>query len=177
MDKVENQSKAMQLTQEQQDEHWMRLALELAAEAESQGEVPVGAVLVKDGELIASGFNYCIGLKDPSAHAEMQCLREAGQVLQNYRLLDTTLYVTLEPCAMCAGAMVHSRIARLVFGARDEKTGAAGTVVNLVQHPAFNHQLAVTAGVMEAVCSEQLSQFFRRRRKEQKALKKAAKAS
>ncbi|QSX36136.1 tRNA adenosine(34) deaminase TadA [Shewanella sedimentimangrovi] len=157
------------------DEHWMREALAQAALAEAEGEVPVGAVLVKDGELIATGFNHNIGLNDPSAHAEMQCLRLGGKLLDNYRLLGTTLYVTLEPCAMCAGAMVHSRIQRLVFGARDEKTGAAGTVVNLLQHPAFNHQVEISAGVLAEQCSAQLSEFFRRRRQEKKALKQAAK--
>lgn len=166
-----------QLTQEQQDEHWMRLAMALASEAEARGEVPVGAVLVKAGELIASGFNHNIGLHDPSAHAEMLCLREAGRLIENYRLLDTTLYVTLEPCAMCAGAMVHSRIGRLVFGARDEKTGAAGTVLNLLQHSAFNHQVEISSGVLAEACGAQLSEFFRRRRREhkaQKALRKQA---
>ncbi|WP_407696035.1 tRNA adenosine(34) deaminase TadA [Shewanella cyperi] len=153
----------------------MRQALAQAALAEAEGEVPVGAVLVKDGELIATGFNHNIGLNDPSAHAEMQCLRLGGRLLDNYRLLGTTLYVTLEPCAMCAGAMVHSRIQRLVFGARDEKTGAAGTVVNLLQHPAFNHQVEISAGVLAEQCSAQLSEFFRRRRQEKKALKQAAK--
>jgi tRNA(adenine34) deaminase len=161
------------LQQSEQDILFMSMALEAAKEAEQRGEVPVGAVLVKDGEVIARGFNHNIGLNDPSAHAEMLCLREAGRTLGNYRLLDTTLYVTLEPCAMCAGVMVHSRISRLVFGARDEKTGAAGTVVNLVQHPAFNHQIEVTAGVLADECSGMLSSFFRRRRKEQKALKQA----
>ena len=120
--------------QSQQDEHWMQVAMEMAKKAEAEGEVPVGAVLVKDGQQIAMGYNLSISQHDPSAHAEILCLREAGRLVENYRLLDATLYVTLEPCAMCAGAMVHSRIARVVFGARDEKTGAAGTVVNLLQH-------------------------------------------
>lgn len=160
-----------QQTQAEQDIHWMKQAMVLAAKAEAHGEVPVGAILVKDGQVIATGFNFCIGAHDPTAHAEMQCLRDAGQQLQNYRLLDTTLYVTLEPCAMCAGAMVHSRIARVVFGAKDEKTGAAGTVVNLLQHPNFNHQVDICANVLAQECSDQLSQFFKRRRKEHKALK------
>lgn len=153
----------------------MSLAMKQAAEAESRGEVPVGAVLVKNDVVIALGSNDCIGQHDPSAHAEMQCLRQAGKLVENYRLLDTTLYVTLEPCAMCAGAMVHSRVERLVFGAKDEKTGAAGTVIDLVRHSALNHQLEVTSGVLADECSEQLSQFFRRRRKEKKALKKQQK--
>jgi len=153
----------------------MTLAMQQAAEAEARGEVPVGAVLVKDDKVVAVGSNDCIGQHDPSAHAEMQCLREAGKLVENYRLLDTTLYVTLEPCAMCAGAMVHSRVSRLVFGAKDEKTGAAGSVVDLVRHPKFNHQLEVNNGVLEQECSEQLSQFFRRRRKEKKEQKRELK--
>ncbi|MCL2918323.1 tRNA adenosine(34) deaminase TadA [Shewanella litorisediminis] len=164
----------MTLQQSELDKHFMSLALAAAKEAEARGEVPVGAVLVKEGEVIATGYNHNIGLNDPSAHAEMQCLREAGKLLGNYRLLDTTLYVTLEPCAMCAGVMVHSRISRLVFGARDGKTGAAGSVVDLVRHPAFNHQIAVEEGVLADECSGLLSDFFRRRRKEQKALKQTA---
>ena len=162
-------------SQLEKDLFFMSLAMKQAQEAESRGEVPVGAVLVKDDEVIALGSNDCIGQHDPSAHAEMQCLRHAGKIIENYRLLDTTLYVTLEPCAMCAGAMVHSRVERLVFGARDEKTGAAGTVLDLVRHSAFNHQLQVTEGVLADECSEQLSQFFRRRRKEKKELKKLQK--
>ncbi len=154
----------------------MQLAMQQAQEAEQRGEVPVGAVLVKAGEVIAFGSNDCINQHDPSAHAEMLCLRHAGKAVENYRLLNTTLYVTLEPCAMCAGAIVHSRVERLVFGAKDEKTGAAGTVLDLVRHPALNHQLEVTQGVLAQECSEQLSQFFRRRRREKKALRKQQKA-
>ncbi|ABV37725.1 cytidine/deoxycytidylate deaminase family protein [Shewanella sediminis HAW-EB3] len=163
------------MTQLDRDIHFMALAMLQAAEAEARGEVPVGAVLVKDDKVVAVGSNDCIGQHDPSAHAEMQCLREAGRLVENYRLLDTTLYVTLEPCAMCAGAMVHSRVSRLVFGAKDEKTGAAGSVVDLVRHPRFNHQLEVNNGVLEQECSEQLSQFFRRRRKEKKEQKRELK--
>ncbi|WP_394392194.1 tRNA adenosine(34) deaminase TadA [Shewanella woodyi] len=165
------------MSQTERDIHYMKLAMDMAAKAEEKGEVPVGAILVKNDEVISAGFNFCIGLHDPSAHAEMQCLRQAGKVIENYRLLDTTLYVTLEPCAMCAGAMVHSRVSRLVFGASDAKTGAAGTVIDLVRHSAFNHQLEVTQGVLELECAEQLSQFFRRRRKEKKALKQQQKLS
>ncbi|MGL5361197.1 MAG: tRNA adenosine(34) deaminase TadA, partial [Shewanella sp.] len=117
--------------------------------------------------------NLSISQHDACAHAEILCLREAGQVIENYRLIDATLYVTLEPCAMCAGAIVHSRIARVVFGAPDPKTGAAGSVLNLLQHPAFNHQVDITAGVLAPECSAQLSQFFKRRREEKKALKQA----
>jgi tRNA(adenine34) deaminase len=153
------------------DEKWMRLAMQLAQQAELKGEVPVGAVLVKDDVMIASGFNLSILNHDPTAHAEIECIRQAGEVLKNYRMLDTTLYVTLEPCAMCAGAMVHGRIKRVVYGADDLKTGAAGSVIDLLQHPAFNHQLSVSAGVLADECAEQLSAFFKRRRAEKKALK------
>ncbi|MDX1677930.1 tRNA adenosine(34) deaminase TadA [Arsukibacterium sp.] len=155
------------------DQQWMARALELASIAEQAGEVPVGAVIVKDGQLIAEGYNQMISLHDPSAHAEMLAVRQAGQQLQNYRLTDCTLYVTLEPCSMCAGMLVHSRLSRLVFGARDYKTGAAGSVMNLVQHPQLNHQLEVTGGVMAEQCSAGLSAFFQRRRLEKKAAKQA----
>ncbi len=159
------------MSEQETDSYWMAKAIEMAKKAEQNDEIPVGAVLVKDGELVAAGFNYSIGLHDPSAHAEMQCLRQAGKVIENYRLLDTTLYVTLEPCAMCAGALVHSRVARVVFGAKDEKTGAAGSVMNILQHASLNHQLEVTSGVLADECSALLSQFFKRRRKEHKAKK------
>ena len=145
-------------------EFWMRKALALAERAASQGEVPVGAILVKDNQLIAEGWNQPIQCRDPSAHAEIQVLRNAGQVLENYRLLDTTLYVTLEPCSMCAGAMVHSRIKQLVFGAYDPKTGAAGSAISLIQSPIHNHGIEVTGGVLEAECSQILQAFFRHRR-------------
>jgi tRNA(adenine34) deaminase len=159
------------------DEKWMRLAMQLAEQAEREGEVPVGAVLVKDDVLIASGCNLSIVNHDPTAHAEMECIRQAGKVLENYRMLDTTLYVTLEPCTMCAGAMIHSRIARIVYGADDLKTGAAGSVIDLLAHPAFNHQLEVTSGVLADQCAQQLSAFFKRRRAEKKALKQLARKS
>lgn len=152
----------------------MAKALQLAAMAEQAGEVPVGAVIVKDGQVIAEGYNQMISLNDPSAHAEMQAVRRAGQHLQNYRLTGCTLYVTLEPCSMCAGMLVHSRLARLVFGASDYKTGAAGSVMNLVQHPQLNHQLEVTGGVMVEQCAAMLSAFFQRRRHEKKLAKHAS---
>lgn len=154
-----------------QDEHWMLYALMLADRAEQAGEIPVGAVLVKDNQVIGEGWNMSICQHDPSAHAEMQAIRQAAGKIQNYRLLDTTLYVTLEPCAMCAGLLVHSRVKRLVFGALDAKTGAAGSVTDLVRHPVLNHQLEVTGGVLAAQCADKLSSFFRRRRQEQKAAK------
>lgn len=159
------------------DECFMRRALELAAQAEQQGEIPVGALLVQDGQIIAEGFNQSILRHDPTAHAEIAVLRAAGQQLQNYRLVNTTLYVTLEPCAMCAAAMVHARVTRLVFGAHDGKTGACGSVHNLVQDLTANHQLQVTSGVLAEQCSSQLSNFFRRRRAEHKAKKQAEKQS
>lgn len=159
------------MTQVEQDEYWMHYALEMAKKAEKNGEVPVGAVLVKDGELIAAGFNYCIGLQDPTAHAEMQCIRQAGKTLANYRLIDTTLYVTLEPCAMCAGAIVHSRISRLVFGAKDSKTGAVVSAMQLLDDSSMNHQVTYQYDVMGQTCSKILSDFFKRRRAEKKRLK------
>lgn len=155
----------------QQDQYWMRYALGLAAKAAAQDEIPVGAVLVKDHTAIGEGWNQSIMLNDPSAHAEMQAIRQAGQVLGNYRLIDTTLYVTLEPCTMCAGLLVHSRIQRLVFGAYDAKTGAAGSIMNVLTDGRLNHQVAVEGGVLGPDCADVLSAFFRRRRAAKKALK------
>ncbi|MFV0449300.1 MAG: tRNA adenosine(34) deaminase TadA [Vibrio sp.] len=155
----------------QQDEYFMRQAIALAAKAEEQGEVPVGAVLVKDGEIIAQGWNRSIASHDATAHAEIQVLREAGKHLQNYRLLDTTLYVTLEPCPMCAGALLHSRVKRIVYGAPDLKAGAAGTVMNIFDSPAAYHYATIEKGLLEDECREQLQAFFKRRRKEIKAMK------
>ena len=153
------------------DEYWMRHALTLAQRAWQEGEVPVGAVLVHDNQVIGEGWNRPIGHHDPTAHAEIMAIRQGGQVLQNYRLLDTTLYVTLEPCVMCAGAMVHSRIGRLVFGARDAKTGASGSLLDVLGHPGMNHQVVVSEGTLAAECSAMLSAFFRERRLEKKALR------
>jgi len=155
----------------QQDEYWMEHALRLAATAEQQGDIPVGAVVVCDGKVVGQGFNASIVQNDPSAHAEMVAIRQAAKTLGNYRLIDCTLYVTLEPCPMCAGLLVHSRIKRLVFGANDLRTGCAGSLLNLVRHSGLNHQLEVTSGVLQAQCSEGLSSFFRRRRAAKKALK------
>jgi len=146
------------------DERWMRHALELAAVAAELGEVPVGAALVRGEEVVAEGWNCPIGESDPTAHAEIRALRAAGQVAGNYRLLDTTLYVTMEPCPMCAGALVHARVSRLVFGAPDPRAGAAGTVFDIVRSPALNHRLEVTSGVLEDECRELLQTFFRARR-------------
>ncbi len=142
----------------------MTRALELAAQARDQGEVPVGAVVVHEGAIIGEGFNQPVTLVDPSAHAEMQAMRRAARRMDNYRLADATLYVTLEPCAMCAGAMVHARIKRLVYGAADPKTGAAGSVFDLVRADRLNHQLDVEGGVMKKECGELLKDFFRERR-------------
>ena len=137
----------------------MQRALELAREAEAQGEVPVGAVIVVNDEIVGEGYNQPITLKDPSAHAEMQAMRQAAKHLQNYRLNDSTLYVTLEPCAMCAGAMIHARVARLVFGASDPKTGACGSVLDVVRTPALNHQVDVESSVLAEECGELLKAF------------------
>jgi tRNA(adenine34) deaminase len=146
------------------DMRFMARALELAGTAQAAGEVPVGAVIVKDGEIIAEGWNRPIGTCDPTAHAEIIALRAAGVALGTYRLIDTTLYVTLEPCPMCAGAMVHARVKRLVFGATDPRAGAAGTVFNIVQHPALNHRLESAGGVLADECSTLLRDFFVARR-------------
>ncbi|WP_036647478.1 MULTISPECIES: tRNA adenosine(34) deaminase TadA [Enterobacterales] len=151
----------------------MRYALELAKRAWEQGEVPVGAVLVQGDKVIGEGWNRPIGQHDPTAHAEIMALRQGGKVLENYRLLDTTLYVTLEPCVMCAGAMVHSRITRLVYGAKDEKTGAAGSLLDVIGHPGMNHQIQIDCGVLAEECAGMLSDFFRMRREQKKALRQA----
>ncbi|MEM1081766.1 MAG: tRNA adenosine(34) deaminase TadA [Pseudomonadota bacterium] len=148
------------------DEHFMRLALDQARVAESIGEVPVGAVLVADGEVMATGYNRVITDHDPTAHAEIVALRAAAQSLQNYRLSGTTLYVTLEPCAMCAGAIVHARIARLVFGATDPKAGACGSVMQLVDHVQLNHRCELTSGVLAEQAATQLKDFFRAKRRQ-----------
>ncbi|MBS09093.1 tRNA adenosine(34) deaminase TadA [Alteromonas sp.] len=164
---------AMEDIATEEDIMWMRHALTLADKAESIGEVPVGACVVLNGELIGEGFNTPITDNDPSAHAELRAVKEAAAAVQNYRLIDATLYVTLEPCSMCAGMLVHARVKRVVFGAKDAKTGAAGSVMNLLQHPALNHQLEVVSGVLADECANKLSDFFRKRRKEIKSAKKA----
>lgn len=154
------------------DKQFMQRAIELAKNAEDEGEVPVGAVLVKDGAIISEGWNRSIICHDATAHAEIQTLRKAGEALSNYRLLDTTLYVTLEPCPMCAGAILHSRVKRVVFGAFDLKAGAAGSVLNLFDSQAAYHYADVEGGLMEQECREMLQAFFKRRRKEIKQKKK-----
>ena len=147
-----------------QDAHWMGLALEQARQAGAAGEVPVGAVVVKDGRVIASGRNAPIVSHDPTAHAEVVALREAARVLGNYRLDGCTLYVTLEPCAMCSGAMLHARVDRVVFGAPDPRTGVAGSVLNLFDHGQLNHQTQVTGGVLAEACGQLLKDFFKPKR-------------
>lgn len=146
------------------DEFFMREALQLAAQARDAGEVPVGAIVVLDGAIVGRGFNAPISRHDPSAHAEMMALRDAAQRLGNYRLPGMNLYVTLEPCAMCAGAIMHARVARVVFGAADLKTGAAGSVLDLFAETRLNHHAEVTGGVLAAECGIILSNFFAERR-------------
>jgi tRNA(adenine34) deaminase len=146
------------------DELYMHRALQLARCAEAEGEVPVGAVLVAEGRVVAETWNRPISSNDPTAHAELLALRAAGQALGNYRLVGATLYVTLEPCAMCAGAMVHARIARLVYGAPDPKAGAAGSVFDLLRSEALNHRVEVEGGVLGEACGELLRRFFQARR-------------
>ena len=146
------------------DTDFMQLALDLAHQAANIGEVPVGAIVVKDGVVIGRGSNAPIGLNDPTAHAEVIAMRQAAQYLGNYRLIDCTLYVTLEPCAMCCGAMQHARIAQLIYGASDPKTGACGSVINLMAEPKLNHHTAVIGGVLAVECGAVLTNFFKQRR-------------
>jgi tRNA(adenine34) deaminase len=146
------------------DELWMEEALRLAIMAQAAGEVPVGAVVVREDKIVGRGWNQPISANDPTAHAEMLALREAASAIGNYRLTGCELYVTLEPCAMCAGAMVHARIDRLVYGANDPKTGAAGGVMDVLNHPSLNHRVEVTSGVLAGRCQEMLQAFFRERR-------------
>lgn len=142
----------------------MQRALELAKQGELAGEVPVGCVIVKNGEIIGEGFNHPISAHDPTAHAEIDAMREAASGLGNYRLVDTTLYVTLEPCTMCAGAMVHARVKRLVFGAREPRTGAVGSVYDIPRDARLNHRLEVVEGVLAEKSSAMLREFFRAKR-------------
>lgn len=147
----------------------MREALTLAEQAAQAGEVPVGAVVVKDGEIVGRGYNAPISRHDPSAHAEIAALREAAQRIGNYRLVGCELFVTLEPCVMCVGAMFHARISRVVFGAKDHKTGAAGSVLDLFAQPQINHHATAQGGVLAEECSKVLTDFFAMRRAQQKA--------
>ncbi len=143
------------------DEVWMQIALAQARQAMDQDEVPVGAIAVYQGRVIGSGFNRKEELRDPTAHAEMMALREAAVFLQNWRLLDVTLYCTLEPCPMCAGAMIQARLPRLVYGARDTRFGADGSIVEVLSAKGFNHHVAVTSAVLETEAADLLQQFFR----------------
>ncbi len=154
-----------------QDEQFMRYALTLAQKAADQGEVPVGAIVVCQNEIIAEGFNTPISKNDPSAHAEMVALRAAGQIRQNYRLMDCRLYVTLEPCMMCIGAILHARLDQVIFGAFDPKTGAAGSVINLFEESRLNHHTKCVGGLLESECSLILKTFFQDRRRLQKEKK------
>ena len=147
-----------------EDEKWMSFALEQAGKAEKEGEVPVGAILVKDDLIIARAHNKPISTNDPTAHAEIQLLRAAGEELKNYRLPGTTLYVTLEPCAMCLGAIMHARIERVVFGAHDPKTGVCGSSENFMEANCFNHKIDLVSGVLENESKQLLKNFFNSRR-------------
>lgn len=147
-----------------EDERWMYFAIEEANIAKDIGEVPVGSVIVKNNKIIARAHNCPISENDSSAHAEIQAIRQAGKKLKNYRLLNTTLYVTLEPCTMCLGAIIHARIERIVFGTPDPKSGVCGSTMNLSSESIFNHQISVSGGVLEQECKEILQSFFKLRR-------------
>jgi len=155
----------------EQDEHWMRRARALAQQAATMHEVPVGAVIVRDGVVLGEGFNHPISGCDPTAHAEIAALRDACSREKNYRLPGATLYVTIEPCAMCAGAIVHARIARVVFGAVEPKAGAVISTQRFFESPQLNHRVAFDGGCLAAECSQQISAFFQSRREQQKKLK------
>lgn len=148
----------------QADEFWMREALGLAAHAESNNEVPVGAVVVYRSQVIGRGWNRNLLDSDPSAHAEIVAMREAGRALRNHRLGGCTMFVTIEPCAMCAGALVHARFSRLVYAAEDMKAGAVHSIMQVVNHPGVNHQMEVKAGVLSEQCAQIIQDFFRRKR-------------
>jgi tRNA(adenine34) deaminase len=150
------------------DEKWMRIALNEANLAMDENEIPVGAVLVKNDKLIAQSHNRPINKNDPTAHAEIELLRKAGEQQKNYRLIGSTLYVTLEPCAMCFGAMIHARIERIVFGASDPKTGVCGSCINLNEEKIFNHKISIARGILEEESSKLLRLFFKSRRDKQK---------
>jgi len=149
-------------------EHWMQRALQLAQKAADEDEIPVGAIIVKDNKIIAEGWNQPIQNHDPSAHAEMAAIRNAGKILKNYRLIDTTMYVTLEPCSMCVGAIIHARVGQLVFAASDLKTGATGGAINLIHNDIHNHKVEVIGGVMEIECKKLLQSFFKQKRQNKK---------
>jgi len=147
---------------------WMQRAFELAKKAEAQNEVPVGAVIVLDDQIIGEGWNQPISSNDPTAHAEIMALRDAGEKIGNYRLPNATIYVTLEPCTMCAGAIIHARLAKLVYAVDDPKTGACGSVFNLLQTEELNHRVEIEKGVMEGECRSLIQSFFKEKRAKQK---------
>ena len=147
-----------------EDEKWMQIAIQEAIKAEKENEVPVGAVLIKDGLIIAKAHNQPISTNDATAHAEIQLIRAAGKIQENYRLTGASLYVTLEPCAMCLGAIMHARIERIVYGAHDPKTGVCGSTENLTDAKFFNHKIALTSGVLDSECKQLLKKFFISRR-------------
>ena len=146
------------------DEQWMHQALQLARTAAAKGEVPVGAVIVRDGEVLGEGYNLPIEASDPTAHAELIALRNACRSVKNYRIPDATLYVTLEPCPLCAGALVHARVQRVVYGAPDPRSGAAGTVMSILASELLNHRCQITGGVLQEQCADLLTAFFKARR-------------
>ena len=148
------------------DEKWMALAIKQAVKADTEGEVPVGGVIVKEGQLIAQAHNQPISTNDATAHAEIQLIRDAGRQQKNYRLIDTTIFVTLEPCAMCLGALMHARVARIVYGASDPKTGVCGSHADLTTESFFNHEIEISRGILEKECKELLQSFFNSRRKD-----------
>jgi tRNA(adenine34) deaminase len=150
-----------------QDAKWMQRAFELAEKAKSQSEVPVGAIIVFEDQIIGEGWNQPISSNDPTAHAEIMALRDAGNNIGNYRLPETTMYVTLEPCAMCAGAIVHARLAKLVYAADDPKTGACGSVFNLLQSEELNHKVEIEKGILEEECRSLIQTFFKEKRAKQ----------
>jgi tRNA(adenine34) deaminase len=161
-------SQQVQFTPSRDDGAWMELALEQARAAAEAGEVPVGALVVREGEIVGCGQNRNLRDHDPTAHAEIIALRQAAARLGNHRLGACTMFATIEPCAMCAGALIHARVARLVYGASDSKAGAAGSALEVVNHPRLNHRMEITAGVLAERCSEILQQFFQARRGQQK---------
>lgn len=163
--------------QQNSDEHWMHEALALADHAENMGEVPVGAVVVLDGEVIGEGWNHPINGHDPTAHAEIMAIRDAAARVGNYRLVGADLFVTIEPCTMCAGAIVHARIKRVVYGATEAKSGVALSNGQLFDQPWMNHNVEVVSGVLSDLSSQKISQFFQRRRAEKKLQKQAAKSA
>ncbi|MGB9122601.1 MAG: tRNA adenosine(34) deaminase TadA [Candidatus Angelobacter sp.] len=162
---TDTQNKAADM-QPGEDAVWMELALEQARLAAAAGEVPVGALVIKDGEIIGQGHNRNLLDNDPTAHAEIIALRQAAARLGNHRLTGCTMIATIEPCSMCAGALIHARIARLVYGASDPKAGAAGSTLQVINHPSLNHRMEVTAGVLAEKCSDFLQKFFRQKRQQ-----------